>query len=277
MKNKIVSNSNQAKDKFGQLTGKNYKPSLTVRSFSSEGNAIRAFGYTSGREHHLLSNLEYYYFLLLDWNESVVDMREQYPLSIEETIRIAESKGIPHPKQKNKNPVVMTSDFNITVIRDGRKQSIVRTVKPSIKLEDKRTIEKFEIERAYWQEHGISWGIVTEKELHLPLIKNIEWVRSATELDVLDTDADNEVDIMLEVLKERLMRHNSSILRITSSLDDDFKVSKGVFLTLFRHLIARRIIKIDMLNEINLNHSYFGNLEFITGTGGSNNASQISS
>lgn len=41
-------------------------------------------------------------------------------------------------------------------------------IKPSKDLEKKRVIEKFEIERAYYETKGTDWGIVTEKEKETP-------------------------------------------------------------------------------------------------------------
>jgi len=41
-------------------------------------------------------------------------------------------------------------------------------IKPSKDLKKKRVIEKFEIERAYYETKGIDWGIVTEKEKETP-------------------------------------------------------------------------------------------------------------
>lgn len=89
----------------------------------------------------------------------MVDIREQFPLNVETTIRIAEEKGIKHSKDNSSGiPIDMTTDFFITVVKNSERKYIARTVKPSEQLEDKRVIEKFEIEREYWEIQGISWG-----------------------------------------------------------------------------------------------------------------------
>lgn len=54
-------------------------------------------GMTTGRVYHFLSDLERDLFLLLDWQESVVDLREQVPLDRDETARIANSRGVMTP------------------------------------------------------------------------------------------------------------------------------------------------------------------------------------
>lgn len=42
---------------------------------------------------------------------------------------------------------------------------IVRTIKPKDDLMDERVIEKFEIERRFWEKRDINWGIVTEEDI----------------------------------------------------------------------------------------------------------------
>lgn len=51
-----------------------------------------------------------------------------------------------------------------------------RTVKPAAELEDKRTIEKFEIERRYRESHHVDWGIITGLDIPDYVVRNIEWV-----------------------------------------------------------------------------------------------------
>ncbi|VTX55949.1 Transposon Tn7 transposition protein TnsA [Acinetobacter ursingii] len=88
------------KEGRGQGFGNNYKPWLTIRDVSSEGRSHRVFGHKSQRTYHLLSDLELAAFLLLEWNPSTTDIREQYPLDLDQTIGIAEEARIPHPKNK---------------------------------------------------------------------------------------------------------------------------------------------------------------------------------
>ena len=53
---------------------------------------------------------------MLEWNNIVVDIREQFPLTREDTWHIADEKGIKHPTDpKSQIPIVMTTDFLITI------------------------------------------------------------------------------------------------------------------------------------------------------------------
>ncbi|WP_431065469.1 hypothetical protein [Methylotuvimicrobium sp.] len=106
------------KEKRGQGYGKDYNPFLTVWDVPSKGRVHRRPALTHNRIVHILSDLELAVFLLFDWNTSVTDIREQFPLNPEATIDIAKRLGIKHPAYKGILQV-MTTDFLIDMEIDG--------------------------------------------------------------------------------------------------------------------------------------------------------------
>ncbi|MGY4691715.1 TnsA endonuclease N-terminal domain-containing protein [Salibacterium sp. K-3] len=75
-------------------------------------------------------------------------------LNREKTLQISETKQIKHPLDTtSQTPIVLTTDFLITLIKGKNISYLPRTIKPSKKLNDNRIIEKFEIEREYWFLH----------------------------------------------------------------------------------------------------------------------------
>jgi hypothetical protein len=135
----------------GQNEGEAYQPWLTVRDVPSHGFSTRDKGWKTNRVHHVLSNHELNYVYIADWSPIVVDIREQYPLlPLESTEAIAEACGIKHPTHpQTKKPVVLTTDFLITIEREGRRVEQARTIKPIAALASDRALEKLEIERIY--------------------------------------------------------------------------------------------------------------------------------
>ena len=129
------------KEGRGQGTGSTYIPWLTIHSFASLGTVSRILGRTTGRIHHLLSHNEEFYFYLLDFNPDVTDIREQFPLDLDSTVRIAKQLGFRHPYYPGITsfPAVMTTDFLITCT-DGLK---ARTIKMKKELDKPRVVEKF--------------------------------------------------------------------------------------------------------------------------------------
>ena len=77
----------------GQGTGKDYEPFIKVHEISSSGESVRI----RGRVHHLLSGIELLAFLVFDQFEQMIDIREQYPLPINDTLDICSRLGIRHP------------------------------------------------------------------------------------------------------------------------------------------------------------------------------------
>ncbi len=93
------------------------------------------------------------------------------------TVLISEQLGVPHPRHPTTNTlVVMTTDFLVTHIVDGRPVDEARTVKKTAELVSRRILEKLEIERVYWAKQQTDWGIVTEREVLPVLAKNIELI-----------------------------------------------------------------------------------------------------
>jgi len=138
----------------------NYVPWIFIHEVSSKGVSWRILGEKTNRIHHLLSTLEKKVFLFLDSNPKILDIREQFPLKIEETLAIASLYNIKHSTYKNKN-VYMTTDFFV----DLQDKQIALFVKPKKKL-NQRTLEKFQIEWLYWNSRNVELYLLTEKEIN---------------------------------------------------------------------------------------------------------------
>lgn len=242
-----VTTKRMIKEGRGQGHGRDYKPWLTIRDVPSEGLSTRIKGWTTKRVHHFLSNLELNYFYLIDWSKIIVDIREQYPLPIEETLEIAERLGIKHPIDiKTREPKVMTTDFLIDVIDDNISQVKARTVKQMKKIAESRTIAKFEIERTYWKEKGIDWGIVTENEILKEFAENVKWVHSAKDL----SDSPGlTTKILFQIEKElfdKVAKLEEPLAHTALSVDEKLGLEPGSSLWTIRHLIASGMWIVDM-------------------------------
>ena len=100
----------------GQGERENYRPWLTVMDIPSRGRASRVFSRKCNRVVHLLTDTQLRYFYLLEWDESILDIKEQFPLLDVETIleQMDESllKRLKDPKTEV--PHVITTTFVIT-------------------------------------------------------------------------------------------------------------------------------------------------------------------
>jgi len=245
------------KEGRGQGRGKEYKPWLTIHDFPSQGRSTRAPGWKTGRVQHFMSDHEVRYFYLLEWSDSVADIREQFPLiEYEVAQEIAKDMGIKYPIDDASGfPYILTTDFLISIYSDGKTIEIARTVKPAKDLESTRVIEKLELERRYWAVKGVDWGIVTEHEIPRALAKNIEVIHPAYKLEATpEMDVPNLL-LLARTLKDRLQTANGSISSVTTKLDDDMNLGVGTSLSLFKHLVARKEILLDMDRKLDFTRS----------------------
>lgn len=241
------------KEGRGKGRGADYKPWLTVQDVPSLGRTHRLRGLKTGRQHHLLSDIEWRFFLLFDWADDVEDIREQFPLDRAVTKRIAGEMGVRHPTDPTtKVPVVMTTDLVVDAVRDGRLVTLARTVKPAAELAKPRILEKLEIERRYWAERGIDWGILTEKEVPLALATAIFWVHSYGYLDNLSQPYAGYYEEKAALIRRELPNwpNHISLGRFCSEMDNRLNLETGVALFLVRNLLATKDIRCDMTQPL---------------------------
>ncbi|MBB5335737.1 TnsA endonuclease N-terminal domain-containing protein [Pectinatus brassicae] len=236
--------------------GNAYKPFILIQDVPSLGRSSRLRGIKTGRQHEFLSDLERNYFILLEFSAFVVDIREQFPLELKETLLIAEELGIKHPIHPiTKKPITMTSDFCITLKKGDTTEDIIRTTKYKQDLLSRRVIEKFQIEKTYWHRKEINWGIVTEVEIDKIYSQNIADALAYYDLSdyagLSDIDEDEKEDLVIEFLK-RLLVSDKTVRQISRMFEQDVHLPKGAGIALFKHLIAQKYITIDLLQPLNI-------------------------
>lgn len=243
------------KEGRGQGYGAQYSPWLTVQDVSSLGRATRIRGRKTGREHHLFSDIETGAFLLFDWSETVTDIREQYPLDREETRRIAAEMGVRHPfDAQGKCDIVMTSDFLVDVRTSTGLQLHVRSVKPAKELDDRRILEKLEIDRRYWINKSASWGLITERDIPMQRVKNLRWLHEMLSLEgMVEAYPDYWKDRCSRFLRCLSQSSDGTIKRFIQQLESTQGFAIGEGLTVLRHLGATKQLLINLDQPFTLN------------------------
>ncbi len=234
---------NRIKNGRGAGVGKDYQPFIQAHDnkVASEGWLTRHYGWKTQRKHHTLSEHERHYLYLLEWLEEVVDIREQFPLlPISRTEEIAEQLGVQHAHLDGVN-VVMTTDFLITIRTPKGLMDIVRTVKPSSKLSN-RTLELFEIERRFFNEQGIDWGIITESKLPKNIIFNIEWMHEGRYLDTRPGIDEEIIHLTSNALYNKILEDGgeSPIGKLCLRSDEEFGIETGTCMFILKHMLSTK-------------------------------------
>jgi len=192
-----------------------------------------------------------------DWLQAIhalpdlTDVREQFPLNLEETILIAERLGIVHPTDpKTKEPCVVTTDFLLTrAVQLGQVEMAI-AVKPSADLGSPRTLEKLEIERVYWTSRNITWRILTERELPVALVKNMKWVRSHLDLAESGEFSEEQITRIRVAMEPEIGQGQHSLVEVTAACDDRLGLKPGAALCVVRYLVGTGIWPVDLTVEI---------------------------
>jgi hypothetical protein len=243
---------NRLKEKRGQGVLDQYKPWLKIQDVGSKGLSTRIRGWKTNRIHHFLSKLELNCFYLFEWSQKVLDIRELFPLDLEETKAISQKLGIKHPiDPKTKELVVMTTDFLITIKSPVDSIEIARTVKYSNSLNSKRILEKFEIERVYWQNRGISWAIITEKDINPVIVENIKNLHFHRNFQNLPSKLSQQIIQQSIQLISQFFINESLLCEIIKNCSSALKISEETSLAVFYHLVANHYLEVDVTKPIN--------------------------
>ena len=244
--NTFASVSRKITQGYGRGEGLSYKPWLSGHEFASRGMYIRLWGRTVPRLYCFMSKVEADAFVVYDCMPEVSDLLEQYYLTLEETLEIADELHVRHPYSgKYYNP--LTTDLLI------RKGGIwfARAIKTSRDLENPRTIEKLEIERIYFSRRKIDWKIVTEKELNRDLVQNLNWLWYGESPDTVFTDH----HLLQEAETFFCRLYFESTLPFPILLDQfesRYTLPPGSGMCVFKSLIRQNKIALDLEKPLNM-------------------------
>lgn len=232
------------KNKYGVGQGKSYKPWLRVQDVKSKGVRSQISGLKTERTHHTLSSLETELFYLVEFADSVVDIREQFPLfPINLSIKISEALGVEHPVHpETKVPIIITTDFLLTRLINGVTVFEAISVKSEDESNDPRVLEKIEIERIWWELLGIKFSYYTGSELTKIQSGNINWathpIRSVE--GIVFTEA--EMNVALSVLS----KGQHFIRDLCNLFISELDLQHEEALNMLRCLIAKKKIEVDL-------------------------------
>lgn len=240
---------------YGAGEGENYLPWLRIQDVPSRGRPRKVQGIKVSRIHHLLSDFEFWYFLLLEFSEQVVDIREQFPLfPTPEAQQIAASLGIIYPRYPSTAvPFVMTTDFVVTLVdATGNRRMAARTLKYEDEFastkELQRRLEKFELEKAIWASKGeLDWKIVTPGMIGRIAVSNLQWLRKGAKPERHLTHPDLQRTFLDHMnyfySRERTL---SAVIRAAATA---IRLPYADGVLLFKHLVWRKAIVVNIREE----------------------------
>ncbi|WP_439412229.1 TnsA endonuclease N-terminal domain-containing protein [Enterobacter ludwigii] len=231
------------RDGAGIGSGEFYQPWIRPQDFTNSRGVRSAIrGLKTFRQHNTLSGLESEFYYLAEFNDSVIDIREQFPLlPLTLTQNIARILNVLHPAVRRKTgetdkpplPAVMTTDFVLTFRNsDGSLRYQAYSVKPDDFI-SRRNAEKQEIERLFWEGINVRFLIYTGSEDNAIKSRNIRWFTAPFRMNGLPN---YHVDPSLlhifppgEYVLSQMVKRIAYFLHI--GLDDALKVLKFILAT----------------------------------------------
>lgn len=237
------------KEGRGRGSGAAYLPWLTIQDVPSSGRRSRVFTPLTGREHHLLSDIETSVFFVFHWNDDVLDLREQFPLDRAETRRLAAELGVPHPKDRHTGvDIVMTLDLLVDLRTAASPLCMPVSCKSFEDLEDMRTLEKLEIERLYCRMRWGEWHLMTDRDYSEEYVKNLRWVHEMCSLENFEAPHPQYwTDCCDSVLQTLRSSPSKSLRGALDAAEANRRLRPGDALPAFRHLLATKKISMDLM------------------------------
>lgn len=232
-----------------------YEPTINIQAFPSTGRVSRIKGWKTNRIHHLFSDIQTRYFYTLDWSDQVMDIREHFPLmdiELQDGLETSDLRLDIFADKESGVPYIKTSTFLITVENNSKEIYIARSVKAASSLEKGITLEGIEIERRYWESKGVDFGIVTQYEIDKEVARNVEWVHNSKFYSEDIGIPLDQFEFLRAALLDDLGRTEGRLDVCLTSFDQLFKLDRGTGLMLFKHLIANKLVGVDMFKRIDI-------------------------
>jgi hypothetical protein len=235
----------------GRGAGATYEPWLRVNDVSSHGKSTKIHGIKTDRTHHLLSENEHRFFLCAEFNQRVIDIREQFPLfPVDMVVRVAREAGIEYPlHKKSQDPTVLTTDFLLTLKNQENHSYLAIAVKPEEKLRESGVLERLEIERLWWETMGVPWRLVIDNQLDRKIAQNLGWIsdplrgRKALELG-------DRKDELIARLVDQIEPGDYEYTGLVEALAKSIKTDSSLTGRLIRASIWYHFIDIDLSTPI---------------------------
>lgn len=235
----------------------NYKSWLTIHDISTKGRATRLFSHKLQRMVNLFSDLQTYCFNMLEFDDAVLDIREQYPLLGLEVNAIKLDTELSNKifSAKHEIPQILTTTFLINKVVGGREKEIALYVKYTKDLEKKAIIRRAEILRRYFQQLNIDFYVVSENDINQHTAKTIASILKTYDLEVDYPTLSTYLPMVKNELAGLLHMKQEPLKVAFKRIDTQYALQTGSTAVIFKHLLARKEIAMADLSELDLGKS----------------------
>jgi len=235
------------KEGRGSGEGANYRPWLKVYDLPSKGRSHRPYGIKTGRVHHLLSDGEWKSFIRFEFDDSVLDIREQFPLDRRQTMQAARDRKLAHPITTDGTPYVMTIDFLLTRRVGDRLRLEAFSFKYNpVALKD-RDKELNAIAEECVQRNGLTLKFIDETDFDPNFIRNYDSIRGYFDISAFHAYDPVRARRIAEALIAAVQSAKPrSLEEACYDIGTRHQVSANDVFTIAKHLLARGVLACNL-------------------------------
>ncbi len=246
-----ITEKGRRKQGRGEGHGPDYSPWIKVGDYPSNVSFGSRFnGLVNGRPTNAMSLWESNLYLALERGE-LTDIRENYPLSLEETLVLASRLGFRHPvERKTGFPKALTVDYYTDARdEDGRLINKAYDVKQKSHLAFDSVMREITIKEIYFQDHDTLYKVITQRPCDSVLGKNLFLLRRHSR-QYLSVEHQREIRRMEKVLFKELANSREPYAHVCLRLDHKYGYCLGTCLSTVYYLVYHRYWMVDLTEEV---------------------------
>ncbi|MBR5177184.1 MAG: DDE-type integrase/transposase/recombinase [Lachnospiraceae bacterium] len=232
-------------EKRGRGEGSDYICWRQCHEENYNGTSLRIWGNKTNRMHQLFGKAQIGIYWELLFDDSVLDIRENYPLLsagddyLADTRRIAGELGFEHPRYSASNDEkVILQDFLIKR-KNGKEEAISIVSKKTDNSSSLAHIIK--MQRKYWTEKKVKFITLFKEDINDKRVANIAFIMQGNTGDISKIP-DKAVSFALDLYKNS----SDTLDVIADKTESEFGLLPGSGATVFMHLLKTKQVVLDI-------------------------------
>jgi len=248
-----------------------YRPFLTVRQVNKVGRRHWIFCPKQRRAAHLLSDGELRMYKKLLWQQGCLKVMEQFALDIDETLDIAVAANLIHARNwQTSEAYVMSTDFVVQRYDVANPSNVITTAntfkyygqiyeintdgtiedswyeedqnEQAVIRKNRRTWQKFAIEKEYWRRRGVEYRVVTERDATKEEFWNIGFCESSQKLTFEQNEICEFVQLFVNTWRQNFHKPLNALITLVAT---DLNIDQRYALSVFKYVVLHHFLPLE--------------------------------
>ncbi|MCA1066052.1 TnsA endonuclease N-terminal domain-containing protein (plasmid) [Rossellomorea sp. AcN35-11] len=255
--NRLSKNERKKIEGRGTGEGSEYKSWLTCEDVPDdyqESSSVWPGSMLVDRAVNLIGEIDQAFYKTLQWDDSIKEAKEYFPLELNETLEIAKRLSLDHPiDSETQQPEVLVANFFVTYASKGgvESQEVILTSWGE-DLDSVHVRTNIKIQREYWSSRGIEVRIVTEDQINWTLKRNLEFIDTMKKASHYNISEEICAFVLKRLASSKRKDPGMLLYQFNNeaaSLYTEGEIHPGDILKVVEFLLMNKIIHFDFENE----------------------------